>query len=242
MRGLGSVLAVGWGARVVVELVNDARNFICVVTGRKGSGKSRVLGSYARRFPRRVILDFTGEHEREPGARVGYTLRQCAVALAAARASGQRWTVVCALDPRDVPALLAALMPLGMHGGESFARAVGGLVVECGEINEIAVNHAGIAREVSAMFTRGRHHWLSVLAAARTSTEMHKIVTSQADVVCAFRQHQARDVARIGELMGERAIPALRDLAPYEYLRYFVDAGRLEHVRADGRATTLADD
>lgn len=218
--------------------MNDARNFIAVVTGRKGSGKSHLLAEYARAFPRRLVLDFTGEHTRDvPPQLVAWSLAD-AVRILRRAAARDRWTVVAELEPGDVPRLLHALMPLGRSGG--FSLAVGGMAVECGEINEIAPNHNGIAREVSAMFTRGRHHRLSVLAAARTTTEMHKIVTSQADVICAFRQHQEADVKRIGELMGARAPRALLELGRYEHLRYFVDFGRLELVRATGRAELIS--
>lgn len=223
--------------RVVGIQVNEARNFIAVVTGRKGQGKSHVLELYARQFPRRIVLDFTGEHRADvPPALVAWSLAD-AVRILQHVAKHRRWTVVLELHPRYVPRLLRVIMPMGAATG--YSVAVGGVAIVCGEINEIAPNHQGIADEVAAMFSRGRHHWLSVLAAARTSTEINKIVTSQADVICAFRQHQEADVRRIAELMGPRAVPALHDLGRYEYLRYFVDYGRLEHVRADGAATLI---
>lgn len=218
-------------------VVNSARNFIAVVTGRKGSGKSHLLAQYARGFARRLVLDFTGEHQRDvPAPLVAWSLQDCARILRHV-AGHPRWTVVAELHPSDVPRLLGAIIPMGR--GTGYSAAVGGMVVECGELNEIAPNDRGMAREVGAMFSRGRHQWLSVLAAARTSTEINKLATSQADVICAFRQHQEADVRRIAELMGDRAVPALRSLQPYEYLRYFVDFGRLEHVHADGRAELL---
>lgn len=217
--------------------MNDARNFVAVVTGRKGSGKSHLLAQYARRFPRRLVLDFTGEHQRDvPAALVAWSLADCLRILRHV-AKHPRWTMVAELHPSDVPQLLAAIVPMAQRAG--YSQAVGGMAIECGELNEIAPNHAGMTREVAAMFSRGRHHWLSVLAAARTSTEINKLCTSQADVVCAFRQHQKGDVVRIGELMGERAMVAVRQLQQYEYLRYFVDHGRLELVHANGSADLI---
>lgn len=221
--------------------MNDARNVIVVVVGRKGSGKSHLLGQYARHFPRRLILDFTGEHRREPGARFAWTLSETVTALQAARAAGRRWTVVAALAPADVPRLLPALMPVGRDTERGFSLAVGGMVIECGEVNEIAPNHNGIAAPVSSLFMLGRHHRLSILCAARRTTEMHNNVTSQADIICAFRQHQEADVKRIGELMGDRAVAALRQLAVHEHLRYYVDTGRLDRVRANGQAERLSE-
>lgn len=214
--------------------MNDARNFIAVVTGRKGSGKSHLLGRYARLFPRRLVLDFTGEHRHDvPAALVAWSLTDCLRILRHV-ARHPRWTVVAELHPDDVPQLLAAIIPMGQ--GTGYSQAIGGMAIECGELNEIAPNHAGMTREVAAMFSRGRHHWLSVLAAARTATEINKLATSQADVICAFRQHQEADVHRIVQLMGDRAASALHRLQQYEYLRYFVDHGRLELVHADGSA------
>lgn len=217
--------------------MNNARNFIAVIIGRKGSGKSHVAGQYARRFPRRLILDFTREHIADvPPALVAWSLPEC-IALLRRVASYQRWTIVAEISPKDTPALLAKLIPLGR--GVGYSQAVGGMVIECGEMNQIAPNHSGIADEVANMFSLGRHHWLSVLAAARRPTELHGIVTSQADVICAFRQHHAADVKRIADVMGDRVVPALARLQQWEYLRYYVDYGRLEHVRADGRATEI---
>lgn len=217
--------------------MNNARNFIAVVTGRKGSGKSHLLARYARLFPRRLVLDFTGEHQHDvPAALVAWKLGECLRILRHV-AKHPRWTVVAELHPDDVPQLLALLIPLGQRRG--YSQAVGGMAIECGEVNEIAPNHPGMAREVAAMFSRGRHHWLSVLVAARTSTEINKLCTSQADVVCAFRQHQAADVHRIAQLMGDRAVPALARLQQYEYLRYFVDHGRLDLVHANGQADLI---
>lgn len=218
--------------------MNDARNFIAVVTGRKGSGKSHLLEQYGRQFPRRLVLDFTGEHQRDvPAGLVAWSLADARRILGSV-AGAPRWTVVAELHPDDVPRLIAQLIPMGR--GVGYSEAVGGLVVSCGELNEIAPNHQGMAREVGAMFSRGRHSWLSVLGAARSSTEINKITTSQADVICAFRQHQEADVTRIGQVMGDAAARVLRTLERFEYLRYFVDSGRLERVDAAGRAQLLA--
>lgn len=219
--------------------MNNARNTIVTVTGRKGSGKSALLAWWASQFPRRLVLDFTGEHKGDvPAPLVAWGLA-ATVKLLRRLAGLERWHIVAQLEPGDVPRLLAHLMPMGAQ--QSPALAMGGLVIECGELNEIAPNHSGIRREVAAMFTRGRHHRVSVLGAARTATELHKITTSQADVICAFRQHQEADVKRIGELMGQRAIPAVRSLGPWEYLRFLVDTGQLHHVDRWGNLSPIAE-
>lgn len=218
---------------------NDARNLVLIATGRKRSGKSHLLDMHARQFPRRLVLDFTGEHQHDvPAPLVAWSLRELGRLLARV-ADRPRWHIVAELVPDDVPQLLAWLIPAGR--GVGYSLAVGGMVLECGELNEFAPNRGNLPREVAVLFSRGRHQWLSVLGAARRATEINLLATSQADVICAFRQHQESDVRRIAELMGERAVPQLQRLARWEYLRYFVDDGRLELVHANGRAELIPD-
>jgi hypothetical protein len=162
-------------------------------------------------------------------------LHETVAALRSASSSGARWTVVCGIDPGDVPELLAAIAPVGGKTDRGFSRRVGGLVIECGEIDVIAPNNGTIAPEVRNVFQRGRHHQLSALVAVQRPASVNRIVTSQADVLCAFRQHEPRDADYLGEIMSPRAPEIVRSLPPRNYLRYMVNYGTLETVNEKGQ-------
>lgn len=214
----------------------DGTNFIAFACGMRRSGKSHLLGKLAESFPRRLVFDFIGEHAgRINGAREAFTLGDAVSALRAARSNGNRWTVLCVLDPKDIPELLSVIAPIGRNTERGFSRAVGGLVIECGEIDVIAPNNGQIAPEVRNVFQRGRHHSLSALVAVQRPASVNRIVTSQADVLCAFRQHEPRDADYLGEIMSARAPEIVRNLQPRNYLRYLVNFGSLETINENGQ-------
>lgn len=212
----------------------EGHNFIAFACGMKRSGKSHLLASLALQFPRRLILDFVGEYiGRLPGAREAHSLRDVVKALQRVRKS-PRWTVTACMDPADVPDLLNAIAPIGAATAYGFSRAVGGLVIECGEIDVIAPN-SGMSPEARNIFQRGRHHSLSILAAVQRPSSANRIVTSQADLICAFRQHEPRDADYLGEIMHSGAPEIIRSLPPRFYLRYLVNYGLLETVNDAGQ-------
>lgn len=208
----------------------NGKNFIAFVCGMKRSGKSHLLDSLAARFPRRIIFDFVGEYDgRFPDVKTCYTLPDAVSALLRAAKRGDKWTVVCTLDNSEIVQLLAAIT-----GRSSWARTVGGVVIQCGEVDLIAPNNAGIATEVRHIFQRGRHYGISALVATQRPRDVHRVVTAQSDIICAFRQHEPRDADYLGEVMRSDAVPLLRELRQYEYLRYFPNYGKLEIVDKHG--------
>ena len=154
--------------------------------------------------------------------------------------TSSRWTVVSSLYEDDVPELLSAIIPSGGASALGFSRAVGGMLVECGEVDLIAPNNGSIAREVRDMFQRGRHHSLSVLCATQRPRDTHRVVTSQSDMIAAFRQHEPRDAEYLDSVMGGRASGILTTLARYEHLRYYPNHGALQRVDASGAVTTIS--
>lgn len=209
---------------------NSGKNFIAFVCGMKRSGKSHLLDLLASRFPRRIIFDFVGEYDGKiANAKTCYTLSEAVNALLTAKKRGDKWTVVCTLADKEVPQLLAAIT-----GKNSWARSVGGVVIQCGEVDLIAPNNQGIATEVRHIFQRGRHYGISALVATQRPRDVHRVVTAQSDIICAFRQHEPRDAEYLGEVMRSDAVPLLRELRKFEYLRYFPNFGKLEVVDKNG--------
>ena len=223
--------------------MSDARNVVVSAFGMRGSGKSHLLGELAAHFPRRLVLDFLGEHEgRIAGARYAWDLGETVDALRQAHRQGKRWTVVSGMDERDVPALISALMPSGRLSRAGFSRAVGGMVLECGEVDLIAPNHSGIPDEVKSLWKRGRHHWLSLLTATQRAAETHRIITSMSDAIVSFRQHEPRDIDYLASVMAAPGVDVAAELVRlprFHYLRKWVQLGRLELVNATGQVSRV---
>jgi hypothetical protein len=223
-------------------LSGDGRNLVVFACGRKRSGKSHQLAKIAGAFPRRIIFDFVGEFYRKiDGAIEARNLVQAADALRQARKRGNRWTVLCMMDPADVPALVGAIAPIGSIPEQSFSYAVGGVALECGECDRILPNNAGISPELLDAIQRGRHFRLSSLFGTQRPRQTHRVLTSQADVILAFRQREPRDVDFLGELMRHDVPEYVRRLQGHEFVRYFDATGRLERVAENGKAIVIAE-
>lgn len=204
-------------------------NFILTAVGMKRSGKSHLLASFARRFPRRLVFDFLGEHAGLDGAHEAVTLAETVDALKRVRHK-ERWTVVSMVDAREVPSILSTM---ATRRG-SFSLAVGGVVIECGEVDLIAPNNESVAQPVRDMFLRGRHFALSVLCATQRPRQMHRIATAQSDVICVFRQHEPRDISYLSEITRGDIEKLVRELPPFFHLRYMPNFDRLDVVDSYG--------
>jgi hypothetical protein len=122
-----------------------------------------------------------------------------------------------------------------MHPG--FARSVGGLCLEIPELDQIAPNHAGIDYFVRNVFQRGRHHAVSILGDSQRPHLVNRVTTSQADVIIAFQQHEARDLKWLADTMSvplAEYVARLGAFGQYSHLRYFTATGVAEIVNRDG--------
>lgn len=218
----------------------ERRNFIEFVCGMRGSGKSTLCARHGSRFPRRILLDPLGEFLGVyPKAREASTLAQTLDALDDA-SSERTWIVVACIDPEVMPKLCAALAPIGSVAG-GYSRAVGGVVVECGEIDTVAPNSQAIAPEVRNLFQRGRHYRVSVICATQRPRDVHRVATSQADSVCVFRQHEPRDVDYIAQLTSEKLASRVTSLPQFTHLQYLPGFGVARLVDRDGKVTAQLD-
>lgn len=215
------------------------KNFVAFVCGMRASGKSVLLARYAAKFDRRIVLDpnceFLGVY---PGARECHTLRQTIDALDDC-AGEKRWTVVSCIDPEQVPKLCRVLAPVGSLGG--YSRAVGGCLLECGEVDTIAPNHAGIAAEVRNLFQRGRHYRISVVCATQRPRDVHRVVTAQADAICAFKQHEPRDLDYLAQCTSVAIADRVRQLERYFHVQYLPNQGAAFLVNPRGATVQRID-
>lgn len=219
----------------------DGTNFAIVATGRKRSGKSHQINAIGERFPHRIIFDHIGEFAgKVPGAVEVYSLDDAVAALARLR-TVPKWALLCIIQPGDAIKLIEIIAPFGQRAERSYSFAVGGVTIEDGEVDLIAPNHSGINPSVLNLWARGRHYRVNPLVGTVRPREMHRVITSQSDVVLAFKQQEPADKEYLGRLI-RSDVPRLLSRIPYRhFLRYFVQSEALEMVTDAGAASLVPD-
>lgn len=182
----------------------------------RGTGKSTLLARWAAKFPRRLIFDVSTEfYGKYPGAYECLTYKDTLDALEEV-AARPNWVLVTCLLPKEYAKVLGLLAPL--HNPRAgYSRAVGGVLVECGEVETIAPVHRGIDPAVENVFHRGRHSLTSLAVATRRPANVNKIVTSQLDALACFRQHEKNDVEYLASVIGETHAARLLSLNVYPH-------------------------
>lgn len=213
----------------------DRRNTIVGVIGRKGSGKSALIADLlGPMHPRRITIDWTGEgQETYPNAIVAFGLVGVLHAMEEAhRADPLAWHIIAVMSPEDAGRLLTELAPPFGPGVKSLSGALGGVCVECGEIDVIAPASGGAqGRAVLGAIARGRHHRLSVLWATQRPHQCARILSSQLDTLVAFRMHEPRDVKWLADAAGSNyARIVQRSLAKYWSAWFNAETGAITIV------------
>lgn len=225
--------------------LSDRRNTIVGVVGRKGSGKSALIADVlGPRHPRRVTFDWTGEsRELYPHATTALGLADTLHAMEELhRADPRAWHVISVIDPDDAGLLLSELAPRYAPGVRSLSGALGGVCVECGEIDVIApVSGAGAsARAVTDAIARGRHHRLSFLWATQRPHQCARILSSQLDTLIAFRMHEPRDIMWLARAAGPMYAGVVqRSLAKYWSAWFDAETGEITVQDADRKSIAM---
>lgn len=207
---------------------------IVVVVGRTGSGKtrliSRVLGP---RHPRRITVDVTGECEKlYPAAYFATGYAETLRALETwARDRNPRWHMVSVLEAHETALLMAELVPVYAPGRSSMAADLGGVCVECSEL-DVYLPVSGARSSITGPWTtalaRGRHVGCSILAATQRPHQVARIVTSQASRVVAFSTHEPRDLRFLSQIGGDRFARTVHiGLRPFQSAWYEAGSGRI---------------
>lgn len=180
------------------------KNVVAFACGPTGTGKSQWLYDvFTARTPRVLTLDTKGETlERNPDALYAHGLDDTIRALQHCARNGTSWHVAAQLHPRDVPALIRRIAPPDAPAGvPTFARAVGGIALECGEVYTIAPN-SGASDEVLSLLRAGRHDLVSCYFAAQRPASCARDCTAQAHHIAAFRTYEPRDIKFLCEFFG----------------------------------------
>ncbi len=151
------------------------------IAGASGAGKSTVAWrAYLERFPRRILLDLTGEWTERADVTVWGSVREFSKVLRQLAPRG-RWTI--AMVPDDLEAFVAYLAPVP-ELTRSPIVGVGGAVLLVDEVDIIAPPHSARS-EVRMLWRRSRHLGLSIVATTQRPEAVSREVTSQSpQVLC----------------------------------------------------------
>jgi len=180
-------------------------NTIGSIFGRKGSGKSTLVGEITRDHRRVIVIDYLGEYD----ARRGFTVHEGFSASATALA---RWNK----KPRFALSLRVDEVHHALMLLEIIWEMRGVLLVV--EESSWLCTPSNLPLELRRLVRMGRHREISQLYVAQRPAMVHRDVTSQSDWIVSFQQHEARDLKFLEEsLLGERA-EQVRTLGQYEIL------------------------
>lgn len=196
----------------------ERQNEIAFACGMKGSGKSHwLLNEFVAHAPRIIHIDPNGEFVDDPDVLMVAGWLPLLDALEAC-ATFKEWRIAVSLrvTPKvnEYAQLFALLAPEESFGEGSLSRALGGVAVECGEVQILAPN-GRTAPEIVGGWQRGRHHRLNLYMGTQRVSACDRIVTSQSDVVAIFAQSEAIDLDRVRKQYGRYAADDVAQLAPH---------------------------
>lgn len=176
------------------------------IAGVSGSGKSYAAWNlYLRRFPRRILLDNTGEwgqptpgvHYPGPDA-VVETIPQLSWQMRQ-RAEKGRWTLSIETGLDALPELVDYLIPVP-DISRSPIRMVGGAVLLVDEVDLVAPPQTA-RPEVRTLYRRSRHAGLSVVSTTQRPENVSREVSAQSQHVLCLHLVEPRGLEYMGDLM-----------------------------------------
>ena len=160
------------------------------IAGQSGAGKStRAESMYLKKFPRRLLLDMTGEHDDRSDC-VVYTVHDLAHALRNYSHRG-KWTIGMSFGPDEVKSLVHYLCPVP-DLRKSPIRMIGGAVLLVDEVDLIAPPRTS-SEEIRTLYRRSRHIGLSVISTTQRPANVSREVTAQSQQMVALALSEPAD-------------------------------------------------
>lgn len=169
------------------------------IVGVSGSGKSTAAWRlYLERFPRRILIDQTGEWEERADI-VVYDTQEFSWALRKYAPLG-RWTICFpVLDDTDFTELVDYLIPVP-DTESSPVRLMHGAVILVDEIDLIAPPRTS-KREVRTLMRRSRHAGLSVVTCTQRPESVSREVSAQSDHILCMHLVEPDAFDYMGKIM-----------------------------------------
>lgn len=205
------------------------------IAGSSGSGKSTAAWKfYLQLYPRRILLDFTGEWSANSDATV-YSVQELSQKMRKLAPRG-RWTISAALDGEDdIEELVDYLIPVP-HLERSPIRQMGGAVMLVDEVDLIAPPHTA-RKEVRTLWRRSRHVGLSIVATTQRPESVSREVSAQSQQVLCLQLIEPAALEYMSKIMRVdlSTLPAWWKQNPHGGLWRDVMAGRSLWLSEDGK-------
>lgn len=203
-----------------------------IAVGMTRSGKTYTLRRiFIDRYPRVLVNDRIGEWKDWKGAHHAVGLDET-LALLEAAAKRRTWRIVTSgLEEEELASLARLLVPPG-GPYTGYAYAVGGMALALDEADETA--RQGAAREVLAMWNRGRHAGLSIFAATQRPSGVARIVTAMSRWVIVCQLGEPADLRYLQATLSADAYAAAESL-PWHYTIMWDRQNRLGYLLNESR-------
>jgi hypothetical protein len=206
------------------------------IAGVSGSGKSTAAWTlYLSRYPRRILLDQTGEWA-DRADHVVTSVPELSWAIKKLAPKG-RWTISVETDLDALPELVTYLIPMP-DISRSPIRTVGGAVLLVDEVDLIAPPQTA-RQEVRTLFRRSRHAGLSIVATTQRPENVSREVSAQSQQVLCLHLVEPRGLVYMADLM-QTDLTALAQWTkkhPHGGLWYEVRTGRRLWLTESGKFT-----
>lgn len=178
------------------------------IAGVSGSGKSTAAWRmYLAKFPRRILLDQTGEWtdpsrfpQGYPGPDVTvYSVPELSYALHKYAPTG-KWTIAASIDLEEMPDLVDYLIPIP-DIAQSPIFACHGAVLLVDEVDLVAPPRS-LLKEVRTLYRRSRHAGLSVVSTTQRPEAVSREVTAQSGQMLCLALTERSAYAYMSDAMG----------------------------------------
>jgi hypothetical protein len=219
------------------------------IAGMSGAGKSTAAWRlYLSRFPRRILLDLTGEWSDPNRFPAGYpgadytvaTVPELSWAIHKLAPTG-RWTIVLELGVEDLPELVDYLLPIPRLELSPIYQC-GGAVMLCDEVDLIAPPHT-LRQEVRTLYRRSRHIGLSLISTTTRPEAVSREVSAQSTQVLCLSLVEPNALDYMEDLMGrelEIGLPSWTRGNPHGGLWWERATGRTAWLTESGRLVAPA--
>lgn len=194
------------------------------IAGASGSGKSTTAWRlYLSKFPRRILLDQTGEWSDPARYAAGYpgpdvvvsSVPELSWAIRKYAPTG-RWTIVIELDLDALPELVDYLIPVPDIAASPVYQCHGAVLL-ADEVDLIAPPRS-LRQEVRTLYRRSRHAGLSIVSTTQRPEAVSREVTAQSTQVLCLALVEPAAFEYMGDVMGTdltASLPAWTRVHPH---------------------------
>lgn len=188
-----------------------SQNTVTVVLGKKGSGKSTLVGEIIQDEPRVWVIDSLAEYGKERGLEVCSEWEECVSAIEDSPSRSKFQISIRLLHEDDNLDMIDLCYDAA---GDINARGHNSLLVI--EETSLYVAPTTLPDEIAQLIRYGRHRQLDLVFVSRRSAELHRDLTANADVLVTFRTTEPRDLQYLSAYFTPEEIEKIKTLRVWD--------------------------